>query len=441
MATRIILHSRSRIDIVYSVILILLLCVDIFSIFSLALDHTVWRKVYNSIAAKEKHMHHALKELSPKNSLFNSNDAPSPRGKSFPLNAYFYSSISSSRKAPKFFPIIDYDRTYDELDVNHHLVSVSSSSLMISRKVYLSSSCRLHLTLHSFRVGLYQLCIVAGQSCPVLVVPLVGLLELAKTLRSLWLQWRVGYLKSLLLLGLDVVQSVCMAAFFSLFALRLRQSPRDSIPSAGFQTAGIWLVVGSCLAEYLLLFAFVVLSCVEVVKRMLAVRRLKRAGQFVKQPHEFLRFVERQKLSAKKNLSESPASISLEITSPGRHTKGLVSPSQRIKNNEARKVKVVDLNSRRNSMRKLLDQSIRTVAAEKGETTSISPIIAHIGGKLTSRARGYSHDRIHNIGKISPRETIGDEVKDEIVSVHRKIRPVTVYRFSRSKVINLSPVE
>jgi len=254
---------------------------DIFCIFSLALDNTVWHKVYNSIAAKEKHLRPILKESSPKTSLVNCIDATSTTGKSSPLSILSNSPISSFRQVPKFFPRIDYDRTYDELDVNHHLVSVSSSSLMISRKVYLSSACRLHLTLHSFRVGLYQLCIVAGQSCPVLVVSLVVVLEGAKTLRSLWLQWRMGYLKSPLLLGLDIVQSACMAAFFSLFAFGLPQTPRESIPSARLQSATIWLVVGTCLAEYLLLFAFVVLSCVEVVKRMLAVRRLKRAGQFV----------------------------------------------------------------------------------------------------------------------------------------------------------------
>ena len=138
MATRIILHSRSQIHVAYSLLLIILLFIDIISILSLALNKPVWRKVYNFVVAEEKQLQPVIKGSNPTTPLAKPIDLKLKGTKSSPLASQADSSVSSSRKVQNFSPRIDYDRTYDELDVNHHLVSVSSSSLMISRKVYLS---------------------------------------------------------------------------------------------------------------------------------------------------------------------------------------------------------------------------------------------------------------------------------------------------------------
>ena len=186
--------------------------------------------------------------------------------------------------------IIDYERTYDELELNHHLVSVSSSSLMISQKVYMSAACRLHLTVHSFRVGFYQFFMVAGQGCPRLMACCILVLELAKIIRSIYLYCKLKYLKSKVLLAIDLSQSLYMAVFFSIFLFApLRE---DYVPAAGLQNLAMWLVVLTCLTEYILLGAFLLISAIDLVKKLWLVRDLKQKGLYVEPPHSFLRYQE-----------------------------------------------------------------------------------------------------------------------------------------------------
>jgi hypothetical protein len=186
--------------------------------------------------------------------------------------------------------IIDYDRTYDEIELNHHLVSVSSSSLMISQKVYMSAACRLHLTVHSFRVGFYQFFMVAGQGCPRLMACCILVLELAKIIRSIYLYCKLKYLKSKVLLAIDLSQSLYMAVFFSIFLFApLRE---DYVPAAGLQNLAMWLVVLTCLTEYILLGTFLLISAIDLVKKLWLVRNLKQKGLYVEPPHSFLRYQE-----------------------------------------------------------------------------------------------------------------------------------------------------
>lgn len=145
----------------------------------------------------------------------------------------------------------------------------------------------------------------------------------------------------------------------------------------------------------------------------------------------------------KRNISESSASIGLTITSPGRDRKGLLSPSQRLKSNENISVKLADFSSRSITMRKLMEINKRSVAIGKDESVSI-PNLRDLGGKSTSRAVGNSQNRLlltRNFAKLSPRESTRDLIAGEIVPIDRKIKPVTEYRFSRSRVIKLSPAK
>ena len=184
-------------------------------------------------------------------------------------------------------PKIDYEKTYDELDTNHHLVSVSSSSLMISEQVYMSTACRFHLIVHSFRIGFYQLFMVSGQSCPSLVSVFIVLLETTKAVRSIYLYWTLKYLKSKILLALDLSQSIYMSLFFSIFLF----SPLNNyLPTSEAQGFAIWLVILTCLTEYVLMIIFIAISAVDAVKRLLLIRNMKKRGEYVEPPHAFLRY-------------------------------------------------------------------------------------------------------------------------------------------------------
>jgi uncharacterized membrane protein YcjF (UPF0283 family) len=82
---------------------------------------------------------------------------------------------------------------------------------------------------------------------------------------------------------MEIMQSTFMLAFLIIAMLVVPKSEDDVIEN-GYQDAGIWIVIASCVAEYLLLITYIAVAAYEFFKnRTLNKRTYAQSQQFVHQ--------------------------------------------------------------------------------------------------------------------------------------------------------------
>jgi hypothetical protein len=189
-----------------------------------------------------------------------------------------------SKKKTKAQPI-DYQRTYEEIDSNPHMFQVASVNLSLLARVYLSPLARSLYLLHIGRTIAYQTLTLAGQYASGMCVGLLLAVEVYKISFSLFFYVKYKYLKNIICLLMEVMQSAFLAVFL-LIAMILHPKSFDEIILDFYQDAGIWIVIASCVAEYLLLLTYIGVAAYDFFKN-----RKSRARALKKMQVSFIKYV------------------------------------------------------------------------------------------------------------------------------------------------------
>jgi hypothetical protein len=178
---------------------------------------------------------------------------------------YYRRKFSANRDRHAFFlrnskdskPMIDYDKTYSTIFSNPHILFQTSSLLSDHKEVYGTTLYRARYLYQIGKIVLYQLLILSCQYCTPTALGLMFSIEICYICLVLVCYIRRRHLKNVFFLVMELSQPVLL--FFYLLICLLIYS-KSTVPEA-YQDVGMWLVIVSCIIEYLLLIAFV---CVTV---------------------------------------------------------------------------------------------------------------------------------------------------------------------------------
>lgn len=200
------------------------------------------------------------------------------------------SQSGGKEKAKEKERVVDFDATYDEIKMNHHQFEMSCNSLMLNREVYLSRTCRLHSAMHYIRIAVYQALLPCTQFCPTITFAALAFIEVFKMARTTYLYFRFKHIKSSLLLMMEFSQGLFLTAFIGIVFSGTSQD-MAVMPTLRMQTVSIWLVIISCLLEYILLFSYLVLSAVDFYQQFKRRSELKKKKYQPQSVHSFLRYL------------------------------------------------------------------------------------------------------------------------------------------------------
>ena len=168
---------------------------------------------------------------------------------------------------------INYKKTYFEIDFNVHLMNMATNTLRVDETVYKSTLCRLMTTTMWLRVNVLSLTILSCQYANGLGLTVLLLIELSRLFATIYAYLKYKYLKNIICLLMEVSQSFFLALFF-VNALLISPKRFDELILDFYQDAGIWIVIASCVAEYLLLLTYIGIAIYEFVKNRKMMKRL-----------------------------------------------------------------------------------------------------------------------------------------------------------------------
>jgi len=121
---------------------------------------------------------------------------------------------------------------------------------------------------HFFRILAYNCAVVACQYSVRLGVGIMLWVEVVKLAQVGYCYIKYKYLKNIICLLMEVSQSFALALFLVICFII---SPKrfDEIIMDFYQDAGIWIVIASCVAEYLLLITYIAVAAYEYFKNNL----------------------------------------------------------------------------------------------------------------------------------------------------------------------------
>ena len=163
----------------------------------------------------------------------------------------------------KMVTVIDYEATYQEIELCVHQVEILSASLRLERRVYQSQASRCSFLMHILRINLFQCLVVACQYANSLVLASLLAVETAKVATTVLLYIKLRHLKNLLLLVMEVLNSLFLGVFM-LICLWVNLSEHTA--GDAYQTAAIYTIITSCVCEYLLLISYIAITVFNAVK-------------------------------------------------------------------------------------------------------------------------------------------------------------------------------
>lgn len=150
-------------------------------------------------------------------------------------------------------PMIDHSRTYSTIFSNLHILFQTSSLMNDQKEVYGQIVFRVRYLYQIGKTVLYQLLILSCQYCTATALALMFSIEICYICLVIVCYTRRRHLKNSFFLVMELSQPVLL--FFYLFMCLLIYV-KSSIPEV-YQDLGIWLVIISCIVEYVLLVVFV----------------------------------------------------------------------------------------------------------------------------------------------------------------------------------------
>ena len=271
-ATRTVLHSRNLSGYIIAANwgIILLVIADMWHIMDFTLNDKVWQlilfKQVKIRSTAKQHTKIALLAKQPKNG--------NPKSKESEESEKF--KFGKSKQRPLFInrpgetetdpdKLIDYNQTYQSIGQNPHLMSFAKSTLRVKKEIFAATLCRSVYLLNIVRITAYLLLICAGQYTSGFMLSLLLSMELSKSVYTLACYFKYRYQKNMICLLMEGSQSVFLF-FFLLVCILVHRKRFDESITDFYQDAGIWIVIASCVAEYLLLLTYIGVAAYEFFK-------------------------------------------------------------------------------------------------------------------------------------------------------------------------------
>jgi len=182
---------------------------------------------------------------------------------------------------------INYKKTYLEIDFNVHLMDMASSNLAIWRLTRIPQVLTFLMFTAWIRIPVIQLIVSTTQYARQLGLTVYLLQEIARLFATIYAYLKYKYLKNIICLLMEVSQSIFMIAFTSL-ALLISPKRFDEPVIDFYQDAGIWIVIASCVAEYLLLITYITVAAYEFIKN----RNMMKKMNVKLSPVSFIKYYE-----------------------------------------------------------------------------------------------------------------------------------------------------
>ena len=128
------------------------------------------------------------------------------------------------------------------------------------------------------RVNVLSLTILSCQYANGLGLTVLLLIELSRLFATIYAYLKYKYLKNIICLLMEVSQSFFLALFF-VNALLISPKRFDELILDFYQDAGIWIVIASCVAEYLLLLTYIGIAIYEFVKNRKSKKDTKKSSE------------------------------------------------------------------------------------------------------------------------------------------------------------------
>ena len=176
-----------------------------------------------------------------------------------------------------------------------------TGQLRMAPKVYGSVLVRALTLTMWLRVNIYSLTIISCQYANCLGLTFLLLLEQVKLFATVYAQLKYRYLKSGVSFCMEVSQSLFLSAFFVNIIL-LSQKRFDETVSDLQQDTGVWIVIVSCVIEYVLLIGLLGMGIWNFIKDKKEMKR--RQTKYVK--YSLIKYEENNWVSSLRPLREQP---------------------------------------------------------------------------------------------------------------------------------------
>lgn len=264
LAPRTLMHSRGLpyFEFNMTIFVMCLIAADLCLLLAHLLDDRIWRKALEHYTS--------LQEFVP---------APDPSSKEkkndSSMNALKKPDQPSEQDGPNQPQTkqINYKRTYFEIDFNVHLMDMATNTLSMTKDVVDSMIVRLLVAQHWLLVPSLQLTILSTQYANCFGITIMLSIELCKLFATIYAYLKYKYLKNIICLLMEVSQAILLSIFF-FGALLISPKRFDEIILDFYQDAGIWIVIASCVAEYLLLLTYIGVAAYDFFKNRKMMKKM-----------------------------------------------------------------------------------------------------------------------------------------------------------------------
>jgi hypothetical protein len=278
LAPRTLMHSRGLSYTVFNstIFVMCLIAADLCLILAHLLDDRIWRKALEHYTSLQEFC-----SVPDSNAKEKKNDSS--------MNALKKPDQPSEQDGPNQPQTkqINYKRTYFEIDFNVHLMDMATNTLSMTKDVVDSMIVRLLVAQHWLLIPSIQLTILSTQYANCFGITIMLSIELSKLFATIYAYLKYKYLKNIICLLMEVSQAICLSVFLQ-NALLISPKRFDEIILDFYQDAGIWIVIASCVAEYLLLLTYIGVAAYDFFKN----RKMMKKMNVQRRTYAFLKFDE-----------------------------------------------------------------------------------------------------------------------------------------------------
>jgi hypothetical protein len=275
LAPRTLMHSRGlpNYKVYTPAVILFLLAADLCLILAHLLDDRIWRKAlehYTNLRPYLKKGFVPPTETAIEQSLASEKLANESKDEQ---NRTIEEKNKSQTKQ------INYKRTYFEIDFNVHLMDILVTRLRMDESVYNHQLTRVNLLSLWLKVPMLQVLILGCQYCSPLAIGVLFFVTAIETYAIIYAYLKYKYLKNIICLLMEVSNPLSLS-FFYLLAAFLSPKRFDEIILDFYQDAGIWIVIASCVAEYLLLLTYIGVAAYDFFKNRKMMKKMNLKSKY-----------------------------------------------------------------------------------------------------------------------------------------------------------------
>ena len=168
--------------------------------------------------------------------------------------------------------VVDFEKTWEIIDMNVHLMSFFSTPLKMDTKVYSSNISRNTVFFHFARMSMYQVLIPIGQYLPGLTIFILIILELTKIFLAIYIQIKYKALVNTLMTVTETFQHVFMVSFLCIALIICICFNGKAQIGTGWQMLATEIIIAAIVLEYV----FLTLKMISFIKSYLKNRKLEK---------------------------------------------------------------------------------------------------------------------------------------------------------------------